>query len=720
MLDRFEEFGAIVLDSSLLFSRLDDSFFKLLSVFVENNGALFRYPAFSTEANELLMAVDSSTKIVSQNNSEQLNALNITSFKAKDLNGDCGCESLIFLLLSQEIEVAVATTNKLLIERLVLNNISVSIINPAEKGISITRPTDFETHKQKSDVLALATPSAIPYARVGEGVRLKCGDDSEVTLTSIFNSGGKEAVIYNCDRTGVVAKIFKEGILTDAKIENIRNFISFNNELPWLVCPIDILYVNATKSSCPVGYLMKCIDDVTDIGAEELFVGDIDCLSNDRYKETKPSYVADVCSSILRQVIYLHMNGVLFGDYNGGNFALKNDGSTDYVTFFDTDGYGYKKNPVVSAAAEFENPRAYDLHDKRDLLRSEYDNLCIAVFRWMTLGMLPYVKDANGNWQYRDWHNETEQRKARWTLLPTTLQKLFNKVFGEGEVRTPTELLFALKNAYKKIVTQPSYSEHFANLLSSNQPQVQEPVVEPKPEIKPEKAQPKPAVKPPGPPQPPPPSPPKKKTKPEYLLFAIIAIAVGLAIWWFGFGHVGWPLEPQLVRHDTDNGYYLSYSPELDGYIEYHWNNGNVYKGDFVSGSQTGKGEYLWASGGTYTGDFVDGQLTGSGTWHYPDGSSYRGELVNGVRNGQGTLYNSDGDEVYEGGWKDDLFNGQGTYCFPNVVIYKDTWENGTCNNGEAVNLTLTSNDKPAAKGYWSSNVFHGSYYDNGQWYELP
>lgn len=46
---------------------------------------------------------------------------------------------------------------------------------------------------------------------------------------------------------------------------------------------------------------------------------------------------------------------------------------------------------------------------------------------------------------------------------------------------------------------------------------------------------------------------------------------------------------------------------------------------------------------------------------HYDDGSFYEGECIKeGIRNGFGTYCNSEGLIVYQGEWKDDLFNGRG------------------------------------------------------------
>ena len=60
---------------------------------------------------------------------------------------------------------------------------------------------------------------------------------------------------------------------------------------------------------------------------------------------------------------------------------------------------------------------------------------------------------------------------------------------------------------------------------------------------------------------------------------------------------------------------------------------------------------YVWESGDIYEGGFVDGHFHGQGTTTFSDGSSYVGEYKDGKRNGQGTQTFSDGSS-YVGEYK--------------------------------------------------------------------
>ncbi len=61
----------------------------------------------------------------------------------------------------------------------------------------------------------------------------------------------------------------------------------------------------------------------------------------------------------------------------------------------------------------------------------------------------------------------------------------------------------------------------------------------------------------------------------------------------------------------------------------YKWDNGDMYVGDWVSGSRTGYGRYDWADGSYYVGDFKENMLDGNGAFYAQDGSSMIGTFAN-------------------------------------------------------------------------------------------
>ncbi|CAM2104543.1 unnamed protein product [Caretta caretta] len=129
----------------------------------------------------------------------------------------------------------------------------------------------------------------------------------------------------------------------------------------------------------------------------------------------------------------------------------------------------------------------------------------------------------------------------------------------------------------------------------------------------------------------------------------------------------------------------------------------SYYEGEFVDGEIMGNGLRYWAStGNTYSGQFVSGELHGHGVMQYKDGGKYEGEFSYGMRAGHGLLVDKDGQTyqgtfhnnkkhgggkmtfkngdngtVYEGQWRNDVFNGQGTKIHCSGVIYDGLWING-------------------------------------------
>jgi hypothetical protein len=76
-----------------------------------------------------------------------------------------------------------------------------------------------------------------------------------------------------------------------------------------------------------------------------------------------------------------------------------------------------------------------------------------------------------------------------------------------------------------------------------------------------------------------------------------------------------------------------------------------------------------------YVGEFKDDRFNGQGTFTFASGDKYVGEFKDDKYNGQGTYTFASGDK-YVGEFKDDRFNGQGTYTFANGEVWSGTWIN--------------------------------------------
>ena len=133
----------------------------------------------------------------------------------------------------------------------------------------------------------------------------------------------------------------------------------------------------------------------------------------------------------------------------------------------------------------------------------------------------------------------------------------------------------------------------------------------------------------------------------------------------------------------------------------------------------------------TYRGDFIDGVFNGYGRLSYDDeGETYKGRFVSGKKQGQGTLWDAKGN-VYIGEWRNDRRNGRGVQAFHveewregehSVVWLEDNTENYS---GEFKNDvfygqgTYRWEDGTRYVGQWAANKKHGrGYFDHGTGYK--
>ena len=137
------------------------------------------------------------------------------------------------------------------------------------------------------------------------------------------------------------------------------------------------------------------------------------------------------------------------------------------------------------------------------------------------------------------------------------------------------------------------------------------------------------------------------------------------------------------------------------------------YPGKFIKGVKNGDGEYYFPKGDKYIGEIKDGQKTGKALmFFYVDKSSYDGFYKDDKRNGQGTLTFLNG-SIYEGSWKDDLANGTGVIRFNNGDVYEGEWIDGET-DGTGV-FTWSNGDK--YEGDWKNGKKNGQgtiFYQDG------
>lgn len=599
--------------------------------------------------------------------------------------------------------VLVVEANYSLEDRIVLSNTNVDVYSLWEKRI--IKHSNYPAEVAQRAIDKGKTPLTYYEVKSGDSVYTENG---QYVLEDLVESGAEAQIFRVRNNPGILAKIYKEDensnfVLTSQKLKNINGLIDISNnwDVLWVAWPTAVIYVDLAHTK-PVGYTMKYFNEVQFLSNNSLFDGGDISAKFSEYDEVTVKDVLDICIKFARQILFLSLNDIHISDYNDKNFAIpiKNDSK---IIMVDTDSYcceGYISECITYSGCL---SKKYECATRLDLINLCDESLFAFIFTRLVLdsSFVPMRKSEFRFSINRMAKLDNPNIQAKWDSIPKNLQDLFTNIFDKKYPPSISVLLYELEVADRQKFADTRYKDIYKNALeiiagqSSTQPEISpqpyQPIIEPLP------------------------STPKKRKAWICICVGIGVALIALAIWWFGYDHPSIPIDeivpsetpsnteadetssPQLQRYDTDDGYYMSYEPELDGYIEFYWNNGDSYEGEFA-----------------------DGQMTGKGTYYYQDGTKYTGDFLNGKRNGQGILYNADNKEIYDGGWKEGFFNGKGMYYFPNGGVYEDTWENGTCNGGDIVSLTYTHDNELAAKGYWSENIFYGNYYENGQRHELP
>lgn len=152
----------------------------------------------------------------------------------------------------------------------------------------------------------------------------------------------------------------------------------------------------------------------------------------------------------------------------------------------------------------------------------------------------------------------------------------------------------------------------------------------------------------------------------------------------------GQPNGPGKILYDKDEFYYEGYikSGEPFGKGRLVTKNLEVYEGEFKGDRLNLEGTYKDTEGLTLTGVFANGLVEGQGEEKWTNGTAFVGNYKKGAKNGKGTLVwensNKAKEEKYEGEFKDNLFEGNGTYTWGTQKKYVGEWKKGMM-DGEGV-----------------------------------
>ena len=140
-------------------------------------------------------------------------------------------------------------------------------------------------------------------------------------------------------------------------------------------------------------------------------------------------------------------------------------------------------------------------------------------------------------------------------------------------------------------------------------------------------------------------------------------------------------------------------------------NNKVIYIGNFENDLYNGKGR-IFSDNSYAEGQFLNGKPTGSfKEYNSNDQLIYCGEWADMHRNGQGIEYKR-GNKIYEGEFKNSLYNGKGKQLFNGNIIYTGSFSDGM-RNGYGIELW---NNQTYYQGMWKDDLYNGSgiLFDNG------
>ena len=144
-----------------------------------------------------------------------------------------------------------------------------------------------------------------------------------------------------------------------------------------------------------------------------------------------------------------------------------------------------------------------------------------------------------------------------------------------------------------------------------------------------------------------------------------------------------------------------------EGYHEFFYNDGVIYKGYYVNNLRSGYGECSDGEGNCYKGEWLNDVRCGECVMNWGEDGlvQYKGEYRDDNRHGQGVMTWEDG-VIYEGQWQNDSEHGNGRMTYSNGDVYDGEWKEGE-RHGQGV-FHYFNNLKKTYDGEWRKDKEHG------------
>lgn len=349
--------------------------------------------------------------------------------------------------------IAVVTANELLLERVILSELEVDIVDIRD-GI-VKRWECFAQLKQKYQLADHSTVCKIPDDMQKEKIKIVYRANGEiVTLTDVVSDLGLEAVIYRVQQSlRLVAKIFKEDMLTVGKWNHIQRLrkLHQNPLLSWVTLPCDALYFDA-ECQIPIGYLQPYVENAQELRTLGIVKPDIQTFTTKEY-QTPIVDTLSLCRQLVSQVILMGYFGIYITDFNLGNFAIKDS----FIWMWDSDSFSlgdYTSGNCDSCVALL----SYSHKDKLQALRFSEEALHTLIFRLCTASDEPLYEDEEDEIRFK-WDNTSYVNIERKKLMPVKLAEYFDEVYHQKQAFSAIALLEQLERACSTVPEFQTYGK---------------------------------------------------------------------------------------------------------------------------------------------------------------------------------------------------------------------------------------------------------------------
>ena len=363
----------------------------------------------------------------------------------------------------------VLTGNNLLIDKIILNNISIDIYDLNQ--CKYYYHNDFSVEKTKREFKSgfdeIDDIFSGSHGEISVGSALYSKYGNTVILGDELNSGTEASIYYLQGNEDYVAKIFKSGKLTYEKYKNIKNIVEKNitRTIRWAIFPIELLY---SEEECinPVGYIENAALGFCGLENHPLYYGDLSEIYDNHLDHYCISFTVDICISLVRQILFLNSIGFFISDFNIRNFAVHDD-DTSRIQMWDTDSFGYLDYFSGYCSGD-KTTKDYNTQKKSGALEFCAESLYILVFRLLTLGDTPLYDSGEFKYDYDDYP------LLRRKFVPDNLWNLFEAVFHGNKAFSSELLLKELTEAQRQFecyeIEDRSYYEIISSEVSFSKP----------------------------------------------------------------------------------------------------------------------------------------------------------------------------------------------------------------------------------------------------------